>query len=223
MPRRKLKWWVYLLPPATARFLRSPDGQLLLSLLTDWWIRREELFGAGPRSKDERRLSPRYGRVACYQMLQTHRYPPLSDWDELALDAVHGAFERWAQTRKARTLARRSYEQVRHEIARFEQLASERPDLDLGELFGSDTRHDIAHQVGHGLQQAVHDGVHHDVQHSVHHDVQHSVHSAVHASVHSAVHASVHSAVHASVHSAIHDAASHAGGGHADGGGGGHH
>jgi hypothetical protein len=182
--------WAYLLPPPVEPFLRSPEGQLLVNLLTDWWIRREQLFEVGPRVEQKRFLDARYGQVACYQMLEAQRYPTLTDRNELALDAVHSAFQRWTRTRRARKLAERSSRQIRAELAR--RLAMERPELDLGDLgerliheLGSQLHQDVAHLIGHD--------VHHAVHHAIHHDVHHSVHSAVH------------------------DAASH--GGHTDGGG----
>jgi hypothetical protein len=192
VPRRHIKIWAYLLPPPTEPFLRSPEGQLLVNLLTDWWIRREELFEVGPRVGQKRYPDVRYGQVAFYQMLAARHFPALTDRQELALDAVHSAFQRWTRTPKARRLAERSSRQIRSELAR--RLADERPGLDLDDLgdrliqaLGSQLHQEVAHLVG----QDVHQAIHHDVHH----------------------------AVHQSVHSAVQDAAlHHAGGGHTDGG-----
>jgi hypothetical protein len=130
-------------------------------------------------------------------MLQARGYPQLSDRDERALDAIHSAFERWTQTRKARKLAQRFYQEIHYELGHVERSAGKHLDLDFDDL-------------GERLVDAITADVHQNV---AHHAGQ---------AVHQAVQQSVHSAVHAAVHSAVQDAASHATGSHADGGGG-HH
>jgi hypothetical protein len=141
----------------------------------------------------------RYEQAACYRMLQAQHYPTLNDRDELALDAVHGAFERWTRTRKASKLAQRSYEQIRYEFARAHRSAGDTTDFELGDL-DQQLMQEMASHIYHDVTQLVGQDVHQAVHHAVHQDVHHSVHAAVHA--------------------AVQDAA-HADGGHADGGG--HH
>jgi hypothetical protein len=174
MPRRKVSWWAHLLPPPTEWFLRRPEGQLLLNLLTNWWIRREALFEVGLRAEAEGYSRPRYGQIACYQMLEAQHYPRLGDREELALDAVHSAFERWTHTLKARTLAQRTHREIQYDLVRAQRSAIEQTDLGLD---------DLADQLTHLMGSLIHQ----DVAQLIGQDVLHAVHSAVHASVYCAL------------------------------------
>ncbi|WP_338183822.1 hypothetical protein [Jatrophihabitans sp.] len=179
MPRRPTKWWARLVPTQATTLLRRPEGKLLVSALSDWWIDGEGFLEGRPEQVDHSRAAAqhRYSRARFYAMLDRTGFPMLSDPDEYAVDGIHQAFESWARSRGARRLAASVDADPRIRVGIEEGLRRRAN----GEAGAGEPLPDVGARIHDHVRSHVHSQVHHQVHSQVHHAVHHAVHTGGHA------------------------------------------